>query len=88
MVQAPVSCLCTDPRSAWELRGHEGEKEEAHPCLHPTSQLGLVDVCRMTEKATTVNKHKYTSLLDFCEAKQQGSVQNISLILTSVSSQS
>lgn len=48
MVQAPVSCLCTDPRSAWELTGHKGEKEEARPCLHPASQLDLVFINRMT----------------------------------------
>lgn len=66
MVQAPVSCLCTDPGSAWELTGHKGETEEARPCLHPAPQLDLVYFYGTTEKAITVNKHKYTSLLDFC----------------------
>lgn len=63
-MQAVVSCLCADPRSAWELTGHQGEREAALPRLHPASQLDPVYIYRFTKKA--VDKHKYTSLLDFC----------------------
>lgn len=61
-------------------------EEEAQPCLHPASRLHLVFIYRITEKAIAVNKHKFTSLLDLGEAKQQDSVQHVSVVLTSWSS--
>lgn len=49
-MQAVVSCLCADPRSAWELTGQQGEREAAHPRLHPASQLDPVYIYRFTRK--------------------------------------
>lgn len=78
----PACALIPDQPGNWQ--DTKGRKKRPVPaCIQLLSLIWFL-LIEWLKKAI----NKYTSLLDFCKAKQQGSVQNISVILTSMSSRS